>query len=251
MRKQTYLSDPATKNRRGSIAIMKKFVPMLMILLGVVYGCDVQNPGPIAESALNSTDAIPGLVVGMSSDLSVAVSQTTYWSSVWADELTHSGTYAAPTIFSTGVIQSEDVNPWWNDAQRARWVAESGIERMEGLLDNQFNESEYAARANLYAGYSNRILGEHSCDAVIDGGARESYSIFFDRAEQQFSRALTIADNTGNANIRNAALAGRASVKAALGDWSGAAVDAENIPIDYRFEAIFSLNSGNVGQICG
>ena len=219
------------------------FVTFTSLLLLVLMGCEVQNPGPIAESSLNSTEAIPGLAVGMSSDLSLAVSQTTYWSSVWADELTHSGTYAAPTIFSTGVIQSEDVDPWWNDAQRARWVAESGIERIENLLGEEFNQSEYAARANLYAGYANRILGEHSCDAVIDGGSREPYTLFFARAEQQFSRALGIAERIGNGDLRNAALAGRASVKAAQNDWSGAVADAEQVPVDYRFDAVFSLNS--------
>lgn len=223
-------------------AIMKRMSCTLAVLFAV-SGCDVQNPGPIAESSLNSPEAIPGLAVGMSSDLSVAIAQTTYWSSVWADELTHSGTFAAPTIFSTGVIQSEDVNPWWNDAQRARWVAESGIERMEELLGDQFNQNEYAARANLYAGFANRNLGEHSCDAVFDGGERQEYTLFFDRAEEQFSRALTIAENTGNENIRNAALGGRASVKAAKGDWAGAASDALQVPAGYRFDAIFSLNS--------
>src|SRR5690625_1682306 len=179
----------------------------------------------------------------MSSDLSLAVSQTTYWSSVWADELTHSGTYAAHKIFSTGVIQSEDVDPWWNDAQRARWVAESGIERIENLLGEEFNQSEYAARANLYAGYANRILGEHSCDAAIDGGSGEPYSLFFAGAEQRFSRARGIAGRLGNGNMRSPALAGRASGKADRDGWRGAVADAEQVPVDCRFDAVFSLDS--------
>lgn len=242
MKKQR-LNQQTNRKEFQANTIMKKPIYLLLILF-FTYGCDVENPGPIAESSLNSPEAVPGLVVGMSSDLSVAVSQTTYWSSVWADELTHSGTFAAPTTFSTGVIQSQDVNPWWGDAQRARWVAESGIERMENLLENQFDQSDFAARANLFAGYSNRLLGEHSCDAVIDGGGRQPYTVHFERAEQQFTRALSIAENTGNGHLRNAAVAGRASVKAAQGDWSGAAADAETIPVDYLFEAIFSLNSG-------
>src|SRR5690625_3138330 len=112
----------------------RPFVTFSSLLLLVLMGCEVQNPGPIAESSLNSTEAIPGLAVGMSSDLSLAVSQTTYWSSVWADELTHSGTYAAPTIFSTGVIQSEEVDTWRNDEHRARGDDECGIERIYNSL---------------------------------------------------------------------------------------------------------------------
>src|SRR5690625_7347410 len=87
--------------------------------------------------------------------------------------MTQFGNIAAPTIYSTGVIQSEDVDPWGDDAQRARWVAESGIERIENLLGEEFNQSEYAARAKLYAGYANRILGEHSCEAVRGEGSAE------------------------------------------------------------------------------
>lgn len=223
--------------------IMKKIIAFVTVMI-VAAGCDVENPGPIAESSLNSEEAVPGIVVGMSSDLSVAVSITTYWSSVWSDELIHSGTFAAPTVFSTGEINSEDVDPWWDDAQRARWVAESGIERLQNILGEEFDDSEYAARANLYAGYANRILGEHSCDAVIDGGGRQDYTIHFERAEDQFTQAMTIAETVGNGDLRTAAIAGRASVKAALGDWSGAVSDAGEVPVDYTFEAIYSLNSG-------
>lgn len=221
---------------------MKKKIAIVAVIL-LIAGCDVENPGPIAESSLNSPSAVPGIVVGMSSDLSVALSITTYWGSVWADELSHSGTFAAPTVFSTGVINSEDVDPWWGDAQRARWVAENGIERLHNNLGAGYSESEYAARANLYAGYANRILGEHACDAVIDGGGRQEFTVHFERAEQQFSEVLAIAETIGNANFRNAAYAGRASVRAALGDWNGAAGDAIEVPVEYVFEAVYSLNS--------
>lgn len=225
---------------------MKKFNRNVSILLGLVLalaGCDIENPGPIAESSLDRPQAVSGIVVGMSSDLSVAYRVTTYWGSVWSDDLVHSGTFAAPLVFSTGVLNSVDVDPWWGSAHRARWVAEDGIERLQNTLGNQFNQSIHAARAYLYAGYSNRMLGENVCYAVIDGGAQQSYTVHFDRALEHFSNAVTIAGNIGDADLRQAAIAGRASVKAALGDWSGAASDAGEVPVSYKFEAIYSLNS--------
>ncbi|MFP8489578.1 RagB/SusD family nutrient uptake outer membrane protein [Gracilimonas sp. Q87] len=222
---------------------MKKLLSIFTILI-FIYSCDVENPGPIAESALNTPSAVPGLVVGMSADLSFAYRTTTRWGSVWADELTHSGTFSAPTIFSTGSIYSEDINPWWEDAQRARWVAENGIERIRETLGNEFDSNEYVAKAHLYAGYSNRMLGENVCFAVIDGGPREDYTVHFERAESYFTDAITIATNLNDQNLLNAAIAGRASARAALGDWVGAAADAEDVPVEYRFEAIYSTNSG-------
>src|SRR6056297_3585099 len=195
--------------------IMKKLFSIFAVLI-FIYSCDVENPGPIAESALNSSSAVPGLVVGMSADLSFAHRTTTRWGSVWGDDLTHSGTFSAPTIFSTGAINSEDINPWWEDAQRARWVAENGIERIRGILGDEFDSNENVAKAHLHTGFSNRILGENVCFAVIDGGPREDYTVHFERAENYFADAISIANNLDNQNLLNAAISGRGISKGSI-----------------------------------
>jgi hypothetical protein len=205
---------------------------------------DVTNPGPIADDALNGREAMPGLVVGMAADLSAAVSQVSIWSVLWGDDLRHSGTLGAPTIFTQGIIAPEDVGPVWNDMHRARWVAEDGIERMQDVLGSDYSTSELAAEANVYAGYANRILGENVCDAVFDGGPAEPYTVHFTRAEEYFTQAVTLAQAAGSTTLQRAALAGRAQVRAALGDWTGAATDAAVLPVDFRFDAIFSENTG-------
>ena len=230
-----------TKLKTTSSIIMKKLIAITAVIL--LSGCDVQNPGPIEESALNSSNAIPGLVVGMSADLSFAYTSTTYWGRIWADEQTHSGTFSAPTIFSSGALNSEDVDPWWEDAQRARWVAEDGLVRMEEVLGEEFSSNINVAKAYLYAGYSNRMLGENACYAVIDGGEQQPNTVYFERAEEHFTNALDIADNLGEQDLYLAALAGRASVRAALGNWTAAAEDASKVPMDYTFEAVYSINS--------
>lgn len=215
-----------------------------MIFTLIISGCDVQNPGPIAEDSLNSEEAIPGLVTGMSSDFSLGYRVTTYWGGVWSDDMIHSGTFAAPTIFRTGSINSEDVDPWWGPAHRARWVAENGVERIQNILGEEYDQNFYAARANLFAGFANRHLGENVCHAVIDGGPAEDFTVHFDRAEDYLNESLRIAENIGNSELYDAALAARASVLAAKGDWVGAANDATEIPIEFRHEAVYSLNSG-------
>lgn len=230
------------KLKTQNSTVMKKLISLLAIIV-ISSGCDVQNPGPIEESSLNSEEAVPGLVVGMSADLSFALRTTTYWGSIWADEQTHSGTFAAPTVFSSGAINSEDIDPWWEDAQRARWVAENGLGRIEDILGDEFNSNPNVARAYLFAGYANRVLGENACNAVIDGGESQSNTVHFERAEEHFSNAMNIANNSDDQHLYNAALAGRASVRAALGNWTEAANDAAEIPVDYRFEAVYSINS--------
>lgn len=225
-----------------------KLRPLALTLAALAAaGCgdllDVTNPGPIADDALDTPAAMQALVTGISADLSVAVSTTSIWGSVWSDDLTHSGTLGAPTVFARGTIGPQEVNPWWGEAHRARWVAENGIERMQRVMGSDFETSPLAARAFLLAGFANRLLGENVCEAVFDGGPAEPAVRHFERAEQQFTEALRIAEAAGEATLRNAALAGRASVRAAQGDWSGAVTDAANVPAGFRYDAVYSLNT--------
>src|SRR5690606_27359598 len=132
---------------------------------------------------------------------------------------------------------------WWNDAHTARWVAEDGIRRMQEVLGDGFTTSALAPRAYLIAGFANRILGESVCQAVIDGGAPTPFTDHFIRAEGQFTEALGLAGAQGEAELVTVAHAGRAQVRAALGDWEGAAADAALVPSDFRHDAVYSTNT--------
>ena len=204
---------------------------------------DVSNPGPIADDDLNNVSAMTGLVVGMSFDLSRAVDELNYDLTVISDELYHGGSYAQPGLFTRGIIRPEDVNAEWGEAHRARWVAESGIERMKDVLGADFDKSPLAARAYIYAGLANRLLGENMCFAVIDGSEPQDFKVHFSRAEAQFTEALRIAANLTGAvrdSLNRAAYGGRASVRAAQGKWSEAVPDALQVPTGYTFVAFFS-----------
>ena len=207
---------------------------------------DVSNPGPIADEDLNTTNAMAGLVTGMSFDLSRAVDELDYDLTVMSDELYHGGSYAQPILFNRGIIRPEDVNSEWGEAHRARWVAESGIERMKEVMGADFDKSALAARAYIYAGLSNRLLGENMCQAVFDGSAPEDNKVHFSRAEGQFTEALRIAGSLTGAirdSLNRAAYGGRASVRAWQGKWAEAVTDAQQVPTNYTFVAFFSTNT--------
>src|SRR5215207_4251659 len=106
----------------------------VIVSLGAIASCnffDVSNPGPVADEDLNATASMPGLVTGMAFDLSRAVNVAIQALPIMSDELYHGGSYTAEGLFNRGIIRSEDVNGLWGAIQRARWVAESGIERMK------------------------------------------------------------------------------------------------------------------------
>ncbi|MDQ4080110.1 MAG: RagB/SusD family nutrient uptake outer membrane protein, partial [Gemmatimonadota bacterium] len=88
---------------------------------------------------------------------------------------------------------------------------------------------------------------EHVCEAVIDGGPREDFTVHFERAEEYFTEALRVAAGISSATLRDslsrAAYGGRASARAWLGDWTAAAADAALVPTGYVFIAFFSTNT--------
>lgn len=230
----------------------KHRVNALALVLGLAAtGCGdfltVENPGSILDDDLNTVTAMPGLVTGMSYDLSRALDDVLQNSSIMGDDLYHGGSYGPQGLFNRGIIEKEDVNGMWGSMHRARWVAEQGILRMQQVLGTDFDASPLAVRAYVYAGLSNRLLGEHVCDAVIDGGARQSNTVHFQRAETQFTEALRIAQNLTSATLRDSLLrvayGGRASVRAWQGNWAGAASDAAQVPAGFVFVAFYGTNT--------
>ena len=203
----------------------------------------VTNPGPIADAALTTPDAVPGFVTGMSGDLSNALDELVRITGIASDELAHGGSYTGEGLWYRGIIKPEDINSQWALMQRARWVAESGIERIKALPGYTYDTDPAAARANLLAGFANRLLGENVCRAVFDGGPATSDSAHFQRAQAYFTEAIRIAQSKNVIDVLTAAYGGRASVRASLGDWTGAVADAQQVPASFVYNALFSTNS--------
>ena len=204
-------------------------------------GCnlEVSNPGPINDSDLNTVTAMTALVNGVGGDLSFGLGNYITRGSLAGFELMHSGNFAAERKFAAGSLATDDVNADWANLQRARWVAENGLVRMKTVLGTSFEANPLTVRAYLYAGFANRVLGENVCETTIDGGPRKPSSEHFVRADSLFTRALTLAQAINNTAYVNAALGGRAQVRANMGKWTEAAADAALVPVAFRHNAIF------------
>jgi len=222
-------------------------VTALVLATGILSAasCDlgVTNPGRIDDAALNTDQALPTLVVGMGADFSVVNDDIGYFMGIASRDIWHSGAFEAEFFMQDGLIEPRHVNGLWSDMHTARWVAEQGIGRLEEVLGSEANSSPLVTEANVWAGYSNRLLGENVCVAVIDGGAPQDRSVHFQRADQYFTTAITMAQAQGNDNLLKAAYAGRAQVRLDLGQYAEAAADAAKVPLGYHFLALYSDNS--------
>jgi hypothetical protein len=205
---------------------------------------DVQNPGPVQDEFLDRPEAQIALVNGMGRALSEGINWLAYTGAAVTREVHPSGStgsFGISAVWQRGELSSDDMDldTHWEQAQQARWLAENGAARIEA----DPSDPQLLARAYLYAGYANRLLGETMCQAVIDGGPAEPYTVFLQRAESWFGRAV----DTGTGDLRTAAMAGRASVLADLGQWTEAAALAAQIPIAFQY-AIPYQNVGSDAQ---
>ena len=207
---------------------------------------DVESPGRISDDDLNTKDAIAGMITGMKYNLSQAVDGNLEFFALASTELFHGGSYDWADV-PRGVIGDDDpgVGGAWNNTQQARWMAEDGIGRLEELLGSEFSSDPDVARAYIYAGYANRILGGSWCSSVIDGGPEIPNTDHLTRGEEQFTQAISIAQGAGQASLVTAAYAGRAQVRALAGNWAGAASDAAQVPASFVLWAEIDIEMRN------
>ena len=204
----------------------------VVLAVAILAGCEVTNPGPVQDEFLNEAAAHEGLVHGAASLLAQTVNGLLIVTGHMSREIFPSG-QGGPggvgPIMGAGHLDEGD-SPRWGDAQAARWVAEDALDRFANP-DNEAPSNVNHVQAYLWAGYANRVLGDNYCVAVYNGGAAESHIRSFERAETHFTNAIAMASG----EQLTAAYAGRAQARVWMKNWSGAASDAAQVPLDFQY----------------
>lgn len=257
----------------------KRWIPRGgMLLLGTLSlgACDlgVLNPSQIADEALDTHTAIPGIVFGAIGDYLRGLGAgggggTLVSSAMLSDEMSDSGSWVG--IFALNWGQNRD--DWaeshlrWAEPAQARWTLNRGVERVSAVTRRNPAADPNIAVLHLYGGFANRVLGDNFCDAARDGGPREDFHVYFEEANDHFTRAIAVAEAALAAgdsfsvrtaaqermdNLIIAAHAGRAQARmmlAGLGipgfTWQMAAQDAAMVPTEFTHNATFTSNSPN------
>jgi hypothetical protein len=250
------------------------FIHMDLVTRGVVRACgiallavtaascdtEVTNPGPVEEIFLDEDrNAAAAMVNGSGRAVASGINWLSYTGAAVTREIHpagSTGSFGITNRWQRGELAPDDgdLDTHWEQAQRARWVAEETIRKLRqvqppppGSLQTPAQYSTLLMQAYIWAGYANRVLGENMCEAVIDGGGILPNSEYFTRAESLFTAALAITGVTPAAtltNLVNAATAGRAAARVYLGNWTGAVTDASAIPIAY----VFNMPYFNLGD---
>lgn len=220
---------------------------------------EVENPGRILDADLNIPRAVAPMVVGMSSDFSNGYDNLTFATAILSDEIVGSGSYFSTGRYRRGLFDSDDANGFWAAVHEARWVAEAGLLRMREIEGYTFDGNALTARAYLFAGLSNRWLGENFCDAVFtqpysddvtgpggesDTGDRMDHRAALQRAIPVLNEAARHGSTAGSSDIVMAAEGALAQVKMGLGQLAEAVSHSAKVPTDFVYEANYSSNSG-------
>ncbi|CAN5798332.1 hypothetical protein BH23GEM7_BH23GEM7_39180 [soil metagenome] len=250
-RAKEYLMSSVAMPRRRHPArsrIARGATAFLMITAAAACDTEVTNPGPFEDRFLDDPQAHAAVVNGAVRSLGQGVNNVAYTTASVTRELFPAGSTSSFGITprqQQGLLAFDDEhqNPPWTGAQRARFVAESGFERFTAerqgagqSIDNYL----IGGRAALWAAHANRLLGENWCQVTFDGGPVVPADSALKRAESWFTRSLAIGRQVNNPELINASIAGRASVRAGLGNWAGAVADAGPIETTFRFQMPYS-----------
>ena len=228
----------------------------LALTVAVTAGCEVVNPGPIQDEFLVEPASRVGLVQGAQRQLVVGL--------VGQTGIAREGLLMAREMIPAGQIgahghdpdnQAGTVNPGegstFDELQQARWIAESAVELFTEAGDV---DPDLLAEAYIWAAYSSRVMAENFCQGVIDGGApftvpsADAENSYLRRAEGHFTTAIGLATDS---DLRMAAYAGRAQVRAILAtygqaSWGDVTSDAGQITDnDWSFSLVTDNNNAN------
>src|SRR5436309_2406584 len=185
-------------------------------ITGAAIGCDfkVTNPGPVPAEFLDNRATAAGIVNGAGRDLSDALNWIAYTGGAISREIFPAGSTGSFGISAqqqVGKLLDDDTNNYWQLGQRSRFEAEDGANHLKTSLGANFAKDTLPVKNLIWAGYANRPPGEKNCHAVINGGAKQAYTVYLTRADSEFTDALAIATAANVSKFINVAHAARAA----------------------------------------
>jgi hypothetical protein len=216
----------------------------------------VQTQSQITEDALQLPQNADLIVNGAVSDFECALGAYTVGMGLLSDEFESAGGAAlffdwdrrtqdaSNGTYGTGDCLANQVSlGTWKPVSTARFTADNALALLNGWTDAQVPDRQaLIATAQAYGGYSRILLGEGFCSAAIDAGPELTPAEVFAQAEAKFSDAIASA-TASQPDLALMARVGRARARLNQGNLTGAATDAQLVPIDFVWNANYSASA--------
>lgn len=218
---------------------------------------DVDLPGQVEASELDSPALAQTLVLGSIADFECAFTSTSVATGLFADEWWTASGLRNYNIwgsrneevrnFGATACESFGSHGTWRPLQTARFTALDAVERIQGWDPGDVANRDFLmAQGYAYAGYSILLLSETFCEVAFSSSAAMSRESGFEVAEERFTSAIEAARASSHADageIENMALVGRARARLNLGDDAGVEADASQVPADFVRYATYATTT--------
>ena len=216
---------------------------------------NVKAPDRVPAETLDDPSQANLIVNGAVADFECAYAAYALAEAIMSDEFADAQLGAAAWPYdrrdmaiNTGGIYGENgcdsnQNPGiYTPLSTARWQADNALTKLQTWTDEEVGSerTELIAKSALYSGFSHAALGMAMCTAAFDLEAPIDQQAIFARAEDRFSTAIDAGTQTGDDDIVNAALVGRARVRLFQGNTAGAITDAEQVPAGFEYDATYA-----------
>src|SRR5262245_29040375 len=177
---------------------------MLVLGLSTLTACkdllDVDNEGEILDGDLSTVQAIAPVVAGVAGDFGAMYSQNASTVAVAAFELWHTGSFPASRQTDEGFLKrpSADGNSAYNALARSYWVAQDAVRRVQEAFADSANRRAELAEVITWGAYTLHFMADNFCGATFDGGPAVTPDAVRRKAEEDFTRAITVATAANN-----------------------------------------------------
>ncbi len=239
---------------RGGAGAALRLLSTLVVGAGVT-ACNLDNvlevelPGKVVASDLDNPQLADLLVRSAVSSFECAWSVYSAGTAHHSDEYINSSGNAGQRNYGWRIFESNDetlstgecnqVYAMYAPLHMARFQANDVYNRLNTAeFADVPNRTRHLATLRAYGGYALVALGEGWCEMTVPDeegvpGPLLTPDEVLRKAEARFSEAITLAEQAGNADLKNMALVGRARVRLDLEDWAGVIADASQVPPGY------------------
>jgi hypothetical protein len=231
---------------------------VLVGLLGCKDILKVQNPQAFTDEATDNPLLLPAVASGAEGDFQVSLDNLFIFSGLLSDEFWHVGAWVDWQDVSTGKVRPnwpQNNSNTFNDAENnmllSRGTAVSAVKRFERVMRDTAHTSPLYVTAELARAWSDLYLAMSVCQLPASANsAMVSDTVIFKQAADSFAALVPIiqAAHYTSPLDRQARLsqanAGAARANLLIGNYAAALAFAQAVPAGFKYDAIYSLNSG-------
>jgi hypothetical protein len=263
-----------TKLQKRTDTVRRRSVSLALIACGAVFtlvACkEIRNPLDVEASSRIPAEAVESpanaqlLSDGAIADFECAFAAYVVQSATVGEEFIYAQQTADRVPSDRRNTLPEDIRysttsctnlGIYSPLQTARASADNLLSHLRDWTDAEVpvNRTKLIATMAAYAGYSYLLMGEGFCtlafskinpDRSIDYGGQITRDSTFKIAVARFTEAIAAAQATNTTDILRMAYVGRARAKLNLGDYAGAAADANQVPSGFVKNATYSATVG-------